>query len=1055
MTEMLAIRPRRNIVYKLNLPTIICAICVSIIISILYLTDMKQRIRSQVAHELTDLISTLNLTLEANPSVTNMQQVVATLASKDHINRLSLIDPKTHRILADNHLRYVGEEFKLPLAVKDISYNPSIGLQQFSDVDLMQIDHLEQYLLLHLISPTEQRLRPYVVYVDYDLHELQALYSGLLLTFIMIQLFGFALLLGVNLYIQQKVVIRPITSIRQQIIDNHGTAAIKFSSNDEFESLVNGYNEVIGKRLQQELELESSRRYIDNIAKVLPIQMAYIDQYFHVRFINANYLQWLESELDQVLGQQLSEVLSPYEHGLISAYFTKAMAGDIETFEFECFSKRLQRKEYFQASLIPDIDKQDAVCGVIICIENLSNIKLNEIKIERYAQELEFNNWALSDATEKAEAATRAKSDFLACMSHEIRTPMNGVTGILAILSESELNEQQRHYVALATNSADSLLLLINDILDFSKIESGRFDIEHIAFDFVSLLDGVLQSMSLKAEDKHIKLIYDIGQLRVRWMEGDPNRIRQVLTNIIGNAIKFTEAGWVEVYVTTAVLDDGKLQLLVSIEDTGIGISEQVQATLFSPFTQADSTTTRHFGGTGLGLSIAKRLCELMGGSISLESLQGVGSCFKIQLELGVQAKPQGIWPPQLQGKTIHFFGHISDEERLLVDLFETWGADIKMAALPPNLKQVAHDDNTLAIFYYSHRADNQLHDLITTFAAPLPANSPPVVIAITHQQRVLLKNIDDSYLTLTRPLSLMLLLNVIGLGNNQTRNYMINDDFYSNGTHLLLVEDNKINQIVATGMLQKFGISVDYCNNGVEALVHLSSPDCPDYPAILMDCLMPEMDGYQTTRAIRAGQVGERWLHIPIIAITANAMKGDKEHCLEAGMNDYLSKPLQESEISLVLSRWLMQIEANSVIDINPDKALPMNSQLPPPLSAVAGVKSAGEVFNSAAALRTMSGDKQLLAEVLAMFVLEMQEYEDTVGRSIEHCDFTELRNCTHTIKGVAANLAMPVLSELAKQVELAAKHEDQSLVDVLGPELLQQMRCCIDVARTYDLAG
>lgn len=429
----------------------------------------------------------------------------------------------------------------------------------------------------------------------------------------------------------------------------------------------------------------------------------------------------------------------------------------------------------------------------------------------RLSANLEQQAIKLKRAKQQAEESAESKARFLANMSHEIRTPMNGVVGMLQILKRSQLNQKQIDQLNIAINSADSLLVLINDILDYSKIDSGKLNIETVEFNIHEQYQAVIETtMIMIPDDADLQLKLDDSGLEEILVVGDPIRLRQIVTNLVSNAIKFTSSGHVTLSASLQEKAGNGLELRCSVQDTGLGIEPQKLESLFEAFTQADDSTTRKFGGTGLGLSICKRLCELMGGSISASSEPGKGSCFSFEIMLekavsGTESDPTAE--------------HVSD---------------------------IQNDS--------------------------VPA--------------------EDS------------LENVNSESGSNSSNDGANKPF--NGQHILLVEDNKVNQLVAQHMLTQLGLQVDIRANGKEALEALNEGS---YSLILMDCQMPEMDGFEATQRIRNGEAGDDYLSTPIVALTANAMQGDRERCLAAGMDDYISKPVEAEEFKSTLSKNLSSV--------------------------------------------------------------------------------------------------------------------------------------------------
>jgi signal transduction histidine kinase/DNA-binding response OmpR family regulator len=545
-----------------------------------------------------------------------------------------------------------------------------------------------------------------------------------------------------------------------------------------------------------------------------------------------------------------------------------------------------------------------------------------ESKVKSRTQELRESNEKLELAVQEAIVANDIKSEFLASMSHEIRTPMNGVLGMLSLLDNTTQSNEQHHFTDMATKSAKSLLGLINDILDFSKIEAGKLDIEAIDFNIEDLFKEFIETVSFKVDYKLTELLLDLDIADNVHVKGDPGRIKQILINLVGNAIKFTSTG--EIIITAKIEEDvepDKLKLICSISDTGIGIEPHKISSLFEVFTQVDSSTTRKYGGTGLGLTIVKQLCELMHGCIFVESTINVGSKFTFEVLFGKTQQPEIVTPPlNLKNKTLL----IVDDNKMCREIFfgqlKSYGMVITEAADAAEAMAIMNSNTKYP--FDAAILDMQMPNINGEDLAKLIRDNPvfdstKLILCTSMTNRGDAKKMADIgfqgyFPKPTTGSDLRDALNmVINSPNNQlepllTRHNLRNacDIQPKLSGHILLVEDNRINQVVARKMLEQLSLQVTVANNGQEAIHLLTKSET--FSLVIMDCQMPVLDGYQATKKIRNGEAGDNNMEITIVAMTANAMAGDKDKCLLAGMDDYLSKPIEQDKLVIKLSHYL-----------------------------------------------------------------------------------------------------------------------------------------------------
>jgi PAS domain S-box-containing protein len=790
----------------------------------------------------------------------------------------------------------------------------------------------------------------------------------------------------------------------------------------------------ITERKKAEDDLRSSRRQLMGVTANIPgavFQIQRLGERDYRFLFVSDGIETLHGRTSAEILENPALILERIHHEDVAAFShelsTALQAGS--PFKFTYRIPAADTVRWLAASAVPQHEgSADLVWNGVLT--DVTSAKEAERQLNAYAEQL-------SVAVEKAQAATRAKSEFLATMSHEIRTPMNGVIGMTALLSETDLTPEQRDYAETIRSSGEALLAIINDILEFSKIEAGKLDLENRPFDVRSVVEESLDVVAPMAHRKKLELCAPMDDAIPSSLLGDPARLRQILLNLLSNAVKFTEAG--EVILTVAREETGSPDaafVRFEVRDTGIGISPDAQPKLFQSFSQADSSTTKRFGGTGLGLAICKRLVELMGGTIGLRSAPGSGSVFwfTVPFKITTQALSVPAAVEYLRNRRVLAVDDNGTNRSILKQQLGKIGMIVTCAAngqeALEELRLAARHGRPfeLAILDLHMPAMNGL-TLAREIRRIEAIRSIPLMMLTSDRDReeaVLARQLDVK-MFLVKPVRQANLIKSVSemFGAHSPENQIVSSEQKRIKALVLVVEDNPTNQKVIVLRLEKLGCSVGIAHNGQEAI---DAAQANEYDAILMDCQMPVMDGFEATAKIR--ETATR--HVPIIALTANAMQGERERCLEAGMDDYLSKPVRAEELYEKLQLWLA-----------PKTGRPGPSSVKPEEDA--GIRNALTHFINGMQQEGIGRDD--VNDLFESFLQTSADLMHKLQAAATHEDSPSLAKASHSLKGTFATFGLESLTNLAAELERAGREQRWEGV----AETLKQTESAYD--RTRDI--
>ncbi|KPZ66607.1 Signal transduction histidine-protein kinase BarA [Pseudoalteromonas sp. P1-16-1b] len=685
-------------------------------------------------------------------------------------------------------------------------------------------------------------------------------------------------------------------------------------------------------------------------------------------------------------------------------------------------------KRYFSLSLSAIIDQFGMFIGIAIIARDVTKERTIENEIIKVNHELE-NKVAIR--TKELKQASEVKSAFISNISHEMRTPLNGIVGTLNLIKKEPLSETQKNYLEMTEVSVSALSVLINDILDLSKIEAGKLELNFKEFNLIKLIESVCGSMAVKAQEKGLEFVLDVVNLKCKTIKTDPHRFSQILTNLVNNAIKFTETGFIKVTAYCEQTSNDNVTVHVNVTDSGVGIAQENQSKLFTAFSQEDKSVASKFGGTGLGLSICRQLCNLLGGEISFESEKSLGSSFHIKLTLSNADTTHYSFTPRLKNKSFAivtknneladsinnliaaFSGNSFSSEQLQQSLLSD---DIENVSLPDFIL-IEQDDTLLK------RLDEMWSSIANHHAIKviLLANRGYPQIKTRHMQASLLSKpilISEFLKTVADERSIENKISENSINKRRESDSVKTDNSDFKGAHVLIVDDNDINIEVAAGILSCLSLEIDTASNGQQAVEKLvnSVANNHQYHCVFMDCQMPILNGYDAAKKIRAGEATPQNINIPIVAMTANAMMGERQKCLDAGMSDYITKPISAEVLVATATKWLSStfmkealLENNQLNEFNKPTPDTLDSQSLPD-------------WDKDNALSRLLNNENLLIKVCELYLqstpVKLEELEDAINNN----NLSQISKLSHGLKGSSGDVGAANLHKLFDELEVMA---------------------------------